>query len=347
MTARPDNGRPVLATVAERAGVSVPTVSKVINGREDVADRTRKRVQAVLDELAYVSPIKPRARTQGPVMVDLVMHGVGSQYSHELLTGLLGHAAVAGVEVVVTNTPEARLRRANHELWAQRMAESGRKGLILSTPNIDAEHLKPYGRLGIPVVIVDPWSAPKSGCVTVGATNWAGGKTAVEHLVELGHRRIAYIGGPKESESSNSRMHGYLAALRDHDIEVRADYILFGEFGTEFGAEGTRRLMELEEPPTAIFGVCDYTAAGVLQETRRLGIRVPEDLSVVGFDGLPLTEQTVPRLTSVAQPLQDMGRAALRSVLLLARGESLDSSNVELATTLQLRESTMPPAGYR
>ncbi|WP_026556708.1 LacI family DNA-binding transcriptional regulator [Arthrobacter sp. 35W] len=337
--------RPVLATVAALARVSVPTVSKVINGREDVADETRIRVQAALDELGYVSPFKPRVPAEGPIMVDFVVNGVASQYSHALMTGLLDYANFAGVEVVVTNTSEADLRSANHEAWARRMSESGRKGLILATPNVDASLVKPYGRLNIPVVVIDPWSAPQVGCITVGATNWSGGKAAVEHLIGLGHTKIAFIGGDPASESSNSRLHGYLAALRNHGIEARPEYVLEGEFGSTFGAEATRRLLALKNPPTAVFAVCDYTAVGVLQEGRRQGLRLPEDLSVVGFDGLPVVEQTLPRLTSVAQPLHDMGRAALGSVLRLIRGEQLDSAHVELATALQIRDSTTAPPG--
>jgi len=257
----------------------------------------------------------------------------------------LAHAATAAVEVAVSNVGDHELKNADHSERAQRMHDTGRRGLILAVSGMTAQQLKPYARLGIPVVLIDPWNAPPSGCVTVGATYWSGGKSAVEHLIGLGHEKIAFIGGPPDSESSNSRLHGYLAALRNHGIDARDDYVLEGEFGDEFGEEGTRALLSLEDPPTAIFAVCDYTAAGVIQEARRRGLSLPRDLSVVGFDGLPLVEQTVPRLTSVAQPLKDMGRAALRSVLRLIEGESLDSAHVELATLLQVRDSTAAPRG--
>lgn len=343
MHARSIAGRPLLSTVAELAGVSVPTVSKVINGREDVAEDTRRKVQAAIDELGYVSPMSRKGPLEGPLMVDLLVTGVSSQYSHELLTGMLEHAAAADVEVVVSNLPEERLETEDHAMRAQRMYESGRKGLIMAVPYITESQLKPYAKYGIPVVMIDPWSAPRTGCVTVGATNWSGGKAAVEHLISVGHEKIAMIGGPAESESSNSRLHGYLAALRNHGLEARPEYFLEGEFGSDFGQEATRALLELPDPPTAIFAVCDFTAAGVLQEAHRRGLKVPEDLSVIGFDGLPLTEQTVPRLTSVAQPLKDMGRSALRSALRVIRGEALDSQHMELATELQLRDSTAAP----
>ena len=139
-------------------------------------------------------------------------------------------------------------------------------------------------------------------------------------------------------------LHGYLAALMAHDIPAEPDYILAGEFRRGFGVRGTRELLALPQPPTAIFAGSDSTALGVLEEARNQGLRVPDDLSLVGFDGTDITEQSVPRLTSVAQPLKEMGRTALRSVLRLAAGETLDSPHVELATHLVVRDSTAPPS---
>jgi LacI family transcriptional regulator len=335
--------KPVLATVAALAGVSAPTVSKVINGRDDVAEATRVRVQAALAELGYESPMQRRARSTGPVMVDLVIDGTNTQYSMELLTGILDCAAAEDVDVVVGNVTPAKLHRANHEEWAQRMVESGRKGLILVTSELTSQQLDSFQQRNIPVVVIDPLNPPRQGYTSVGATNWAGGKEATEHLIGLGHERIAFLGGPNAAECSVARLHGYLAALMSHGISSRPEYILAGEFNRQFGVAGTRELLTLDEPPTAIFAGSDTVALGVLEEARQHGLRVPDDLSLVGFDGTPLTEQTLPRLTSVAQPLQEMGRAALRAVLRLVKGEALDSAHMELATELVVRDSTAPP----
>lgn len=335
--------KPVLATVAALAGVSAPTVSKVINGRDDVAEATRVRVQAALAELGYESPMQRRARATGPVMVDLVIDGTNTQYSMELLTGILDCAAAEDVDVVVGNVTPAKLHRANHEEWAQRMVESGRKGLILVTSELTSQQLDSFQQRNIPVVVIDPLNPPRQGYTSVGATNWAGGKEATEHLIGLGHERIAFLGGPNAAECSVARLHGYLAALMSHGISSRPEYILVGEFNKQFGVAGTRELLTLDEPPTAIFAGSDSVALGVLEEARQHGLQVPDDLSLVGFDGTPLTEQTLPRLTSVAQPLQEMGRAALRAVLRLVKGEALDSAHMELATELVVRDSTAPP----
>lgn len=344
MATEKSRSKPVLATVAALAGVSAPTVSKVINGRDDVAADTRKRVQDALAKLGYESPVQRRARSQGPEMVDLVIEGMNNNYSLDVLTGLLEYAAKQGVEVVVSNITPSKLHDANHEEWAQRMAESGRKGLILVTSEVTSDQIASFKRRKIPLVVIDPLNPPRSEIVSVGATNWAGGKSAAEHLLSLGHQKIAFIGGPEAAECSVARFHGYLAAMMGAGISARPEYVLTGAFSRGFGIKASRQLFSLDDPPTAIFAGSDSTALGVLEEARRQGILVPDDLSLVGFDGTALTEQTLPRLTSVAQPLKEMGRAALRSVLRLAQGEVLDSDHIELATELVVRDSTAAPA---
>ena len=334
-----------LGDVAALAGVSAPTVSKVINGRDDVAEATRARVQDALAKLGYESPAQRRSKSAGPALVDLVFHGLDSSYSLQLMAGVVECAAEEGVEIVLSGFKPATFRTLDHEQWAKRLAESGRRGLIFVTSVVSAGQLESFRRRNIPVVVIDPLSPPGSGYVSIGATNWAGGKAATEHLIALGHRKIAFLGGPETVECSAARLHGYLAALRATNLTANPDYVLPGRFNRESGVTGARQLLALDDPPTAIFAANDVIALGVLDEARRQGIRVPEQLSLVGFDGTDLTEQSVPRLTSVAQPLQEMGWAALRTVLRLAKGETLESNHVELATRLVVRDSTAPPAG--
>ena len=345
MTAKSAFAKVNLGDVAALAGVSMPTVSKVINGRDDVAHATRARVQAALDQLGYESPAQRRSRSAGPALVDLVFHGLHSSYTLEVMTGIVECAAEESVEIVLSGVKPASLRNVNHEQWSQRLAESGRKGLILVTSEVPAAQLESFRRRNIPVVVIDPLSPPDSGYVSIGATNWAGGKAATEHLIGLGHRKIAFLGGPEAVECSAARLHGYLAALRGNHLPANPDYVLPGQFNRESGVSGARQLLALADPPSAIFAANDVIALGVLDEARRQGIGVPHGLSLVGFDGTDLTEQSVPRLTSVAQPLQEMGWAALRTVLRLAKGETLESNHVELATRLVAKESTAPPAG--
>lgn len=335
--------RPTLLSVAQVAGVSTPTVSKVLNGRDDVAAGTRLRVQQALDELGYEPPGGRRISKSGPALVDLVFDGLKTTYSIELLRGIIGYAANEDVEIVLSQVTPAQLRLIDHREWAARVAGAGRKGLILVTSEISELQLHEFDRHNIPVVVIDPLNPPRAGLISVGATNWAGGKAATEHLLGLGHTKIAYMGGPQAAECSQARLHGYFAALMGRGIRVNQDYLTEGGFNTDTGVRAMTRMLELDEPPTAIFAGNDAIALGALQVARSRGVRVPDDVSIVGFDGTHLAEQAVPPLTSVAQPLQDMGRTALRTILRLANGESLDSHRVELATDLVVRDSTAPP----
>ena len=345
MPAKTPKAKLNLADVAALAGVSAPTVSKVINGRDDVAEPTRVRVQKALVKLGYESPMQRRVRSAGPVLVDLVFDGLDSSYSLEVMSGIVACAAEEGVEVVLSSVTPDKLKNTDHEQWSQRLFDAGRKGLILVTSEITPVQLESFRRRNIPVVVIDPLNPPRSGFVSVGATNWAGGKEAAEHLIALGHTKIAFLGGPEAAECSVARLHGYLAALRANNIPANPDYIVSGQFQRYFGVAGARRLFALADRPTAIFAGNDAIALGILDEARAQGISVPGDLSLVGFDGTDITEQSVPRLTSVAQPLQEMGRTALRSILRLANGEALESTHVELATQLVVRDSTAAPAG--
>ncbi|BCW72762.1 LacI family DNA-binding transcriptional regulator [Arthrobacter sp. NicSoilB8] len=337
-------GRPTLAAVAREAGVSSPTVSKVINGREDVAETTRAKVLAALEQLGYQSPQQRKKADGRTAIVEVVFDSLYSAYAVEVLNGILEQAASTDVEVLLDVTGHQPAVTLSPERRAQRILDEGRVGLIVVTSGFSTAQLHAFRRRHIPVVVIDPLNPPPPEVVSVGATNWAGGKAATEHLLELGHRRIAYIGGPETAECNQARLHGYMAALMAGGVEVRPDYVLLDKFRPEHGIRSLKTLLALPEPPTAIFAGSDSIGLGVLAEARRHGMRIPEDLSLVGFDGTYQAEQSIPALTTVAQPLQEMGRAALRTVLRQANGEELDSQRVELATHLIVRDSTAPPA---
>ncbi|WP_251041367.1 LacI family DNA-binding transcriptional regulator [Arthrobacter sp. ISL-30] len=335
--------KPTLAVVAERAGVSPPTVSKVINGRADVSADTRARVLAVLEDAGYRSPLQRRTTADGTTVVEVVFDALDSTYSVEILNGILHAAGDLGVEVMVSITAVMPLNQSTPEQRAQRMVDEGRGGMIVVTSAFGGAQLSAFRRRRIPVVVIDPFNPPPADVVSVGATNWAGGKAAAEHLIELGHRRIAFLGGPETAECNQARLHGYMAALMARGLEVEPGYVRMGHFRTEDGVSGLKELLALKEPPTAIFAGNDSIALGVMAEARRNGLRIPDDLSLVGFDGTYQAAEAIPPLTSVAQPLQEMGRAALRTLLRQVRGEQLDSQRVELATQLVVRESTTIP----
>lgn len=332
-----------LAAIAREAGVSAPTVSKVLNGRDDVSADTRAKVLAVLARTGYKSPMQQRRNLADRQSVEVVFDSLNSAYAVEVLNGVLEYAAECDIEVLLNVTSKQGASRLTSEQRAQRIIDEGRCGMIVVTSAFGAAQLDAFHRRGIPVVVIDPLNSPPGDVVSVGATNWAGGKDATSHLLGLGHRRIAYLGGPEAAECNQARLYGYIAALRAEGVPVDDRYVISGQFRPEHGVSGMKALLQLEPGPTAIFAASDSIALGVLAEARRQNIRIPEDISLVGFDGTYQAEESVPALTSVTQPLQEMGRASLRFILRQMRGEVLDSRRVELVTRLVVRESTAPP----
>jgi len=338
--ARP--AKATLAAVALEVGVSTPTVSKVVNGREDVAPETRARVLTALEQAGYQSPVQRRSAAKTGTVVEVVVDVLTSAYTAEVLEGILHFAAAEDVEVLLVSVSgRAGPSGPSAERRAQRMVDEGRAGMIVVTSAFSETQMHAFRRRRIPVVVIDPLNPPPADVVSVGATNWAGGKAATEYLLELGHRHIAFIGGIETAECNQARLHGYMAALSAHGVRLNPQYVFSGgRFSRDSGVAGLRSLLQLDEMPTAIFAASDSIALGVLSEAAHHGIRVPEDISLIGFDGTIQGEESVPPLTSVSQPLEEMGRAALRALLRQARGEVLDSHRVELATHVVVREST-------
>ena len=182
---------------------------------------------------------------------------------------------------------------------------------------------------------------------TISANNWAGGLSATQHLVALGHRRIAHVAGRPTLWCSRARLDGYRAELQTAGLPAHPELVVEGDFNFESGFRAGRRLLDLADPPTAIFAASDEMALGVTEALRRARLSVPEDVSVIGFDDLPLVRWSSPPLTTVSQPLVAMGRLAVHTVIRLVEGEQLESKRVELATTLVVRDSTAPPGAVR
>jgi LacI family transcriptional regulator len=193
------------------------------------------------------------------------------------------------------------------------------------------------------VVAIDPINLPREDVTSVGATNWAGGVSATEHLIDLGHRRIAFVGGPQRASSSQARLHGYRAALENAALSVDPNLVTHGTFRYDEAYNLGLQLLKRPHPPTAIFAASDVTAFGVMEAARAAGLRVPDELSVVGFDDTFIAAWSTPPLTTVHAPLRDMGRVAIRTLMRLVAGETLDSYHVELATHLVVRGSAGPP----
>ena len=217
-------------------------------------------------------------------------------------------------------------------------------GVIAVFSDISESMREQLAARGIPYVVVDPTGEPLHDTPSVGATNWNGGLTATRHLLGLGHRRIGVIGGPEWILCSRARLDGYRAAMDEAGVPIGADLVSHGKFHVEEGIDRGRALLRLKDRPTAIFAGNDLQALGVYQAAREARLHIPEDLSVVGFDDLPVAQWVGPPMTTVRQPLMDMATAAAGMVVAMARGETPKQTRVELATELVVRESTAPPA---
>ena len=339
---------PTLADVAASAGVSIATVSKVLNGRSDVGPATRARVQSLLSEHEYVARRAEAARPEPgePRTVEVVFHGELSGYAQAILEGVVDGGLVDGVSVVVSVRPRYLQRGdARPAEWIRELNRRRRSAVIDVSDDVREGDLSAIGRARVPLVMVDPLSAPRRDVASIGTTNFSGGMAAAQHLLGLGHTRIAYLGAKPSYLFDRARQHGYRAALEAAGVSVGEGYVRGGGYSYESGVAGGSALLDLPERPTAIFAATDESAAGVIEAARVRGLRVPEDLSLVGFDDAPVARVLSPPLTTIRQPLREMGRVALRTALRLAAGDELDSYHVELATELVVRSSTAPPAG--
>ncbi|MGW0142146.1 LacI family DNA-binding transcriptional regulator [Streptomyces calvus] len=332
-------GRVTITEIARRAGVSVPTVSRVVNGRSDVSPGTRARVEDLLRRHGYRKrPTTPPSRA---ALLDLVFNDLDSPWAVEIIRGVEEATHAAGVGAVVS---AIHGRSGDAREWMRNLRARASAGVVLVTSTLEPVLLEELRILGVPLVLVDPAGSPALDVPTIGAANWSGGMAATAHLLSLGHRRIGMITGPQRLLCSRARLDGYRAALENAGVPADDSLVVPGDFRPESGFAGCNALLDLPDPPTAVFAAGDRMALGAIEALRGRGLRVPDHISVVGFDDLPEVRWSAPPLTTVRQPLADMGRLAARTVLRLTRGEQPDSPRVELGTELVVRASTAAPA---
>ncbi|MEW9552236.1 LacI family DNA-binding transcriptional regulator [Nonomuraea sp. NPDC050783] len=327
-----------IAQLAELAGVSTATVSKVVNGRSEVSPETRAAVEELIRRHGYR---RQRRRSAPAGVVEVVFHALEGDYPIEIIKGV---EKVAREHQLTVGISELQ-RPESEQGWLEgvlRRRPTG-IGVIAVFSSLSEAQREQLARREIPLVLVDPADDPGRGVPSVSAGNWNGGLTATRHLLELGHRRIAIITGPDYALSSRARLDGYRTALDMAGVPADPGLVVRGDFLIEGGMAAALRLLELPDPPTAVFATNDGQAIGVYHAARRLGLRVPEDLSVIGFDDLPPMRWAIPPLTTVRQPLTAMAAAATTMLLTLAGGGSPPQSRIELATELVLRESTAAP----
>jgi len=331
--------RMTLADIAALAGVSLATVSKVLNGRTGVSPERREEILALLDQQGYRRRGTTARRPAG--LIDIVMRGIDTLWATQILVGAQEEASRAGVGLVVTPTHG---RTMGNRHWLTSLAQRHSDGLVLVVSRLQTGMDEELSKLHIPYVFVDPIGVPEQDIPVIGATNFEGGIEATEHLLGLGHRRIGIVTGDRGVACAMERLEGYKEALTRQDIPIDESLICYGNFQVEGGYAGAARLLTLPDPPTAIFAGSDQQAYGVYQAVKAAGLTVPDDISVVGFDDVPLCQWVSPTLTTVRQPLTEMAREATRILIEMAyRGIEPPHTKIELATSLVVRESTAPP----
>jgi LacI family transcriptional regulator, xylobiose transport system transcriptional regulator len=327
-----------IATIARLAGVSAPTVSKVLNGRSGVAPETRRRVEGLLRDQGYRRPEKV---TRAPLL-EVAFYGMLAPLAVDVLRGVKQVAVEHGVAVGFTDV----LRESSTGRdWAQDLLVRRPTGVVAVNMGAMPEQHGLLNASGIPIVVVDPTSEPLEWIPSVSAANRRGGIVAARHLLDLGHRRIAVISGPPHQLCARARLDGVRSALEAARVPLDERLIWPGMwFSFEDGFSHGRELLRLPEPPTAVLCGNDLQAFGVFEAARQSGLRVPQDLSVVGFDDIAYARWSGPQLTTVHQPFAEMGATAAEIVLALAAGEAIRQSHVELAVQLVIRDSTAAPS---
>jgi LacI family transcriptional regulator len=328
--------RVTIRDVAALAGVSVATVSKVINARYGVAAATVARVQAVIDELGYEASLVARSlRNHRTNVIGILVSDI-EPFSAELLKGAAKAIKGTGYELVIYS---AGGMTGDHVGWERRYLSrlSGTliDGAILVTPTVVG------ASFGAPVVAVDPHTGG-DGVPTVDSDNLRGAQLATEHLIGLGHRRIGFLAGRPDLESARLRELGYQRALSEAGVDFDPDLVRIGSYAQVASQQAARELLARSDRPTAVFAANDLSAITTIDVALTLGLSVPADLSVIGFDNIPESALITPALTTIDQPLQLMGQRAISMLVELLRGGSLALTHVTLPTRLVVRQSCAP-----
>lgn len=339
-----------IVDVAEAAGVSYATVSRVVNNKSNVAPETRDRVLAVMQEMDYQANLHARSLVGGRSNVlGVLVHGLASQYLSEIIGGIQDVLNVTEYDLMLYTTH----RRTRETLRSVDILTGGlAEGLLIVLPHHPEQYVSVLRERDYPFVLIDHKGASKDD-ISVVAANWQGGYEATQYLIQLGHRRIGIITGNMEMDSAVDRLAGYKAALHNAGINIDPSLIFQGDFHESSGIEGTSALLDLPQPPTAIFASNDIMALGVLAAARMRGLSVPGHLSLVGFDDIPMASMSWPRLTTVRQPLAEMGRVATRMLLRrldwsansdeLQMVQNSSFQSAVLPVELIVRQSTAPP----
>jgi LacI family transcriptional regulator len=337
----PFRGRATIRDIADLAGVSIATVSRVLNDRPDVSPETRETVLQVVREHGFQTNRGARGLSSGRTgMIGIALPLVADAYFGPILSGAAEALYERDMRIVLAATLHEHDREVS---LVERLMRGTTDGAILMLPEESEAELLSLKQQGFPFVVVDPREPPPEGIPCVAAMHASGAKQAAEHLLGLGHRRIGAIAGSPGWYATEERLAGFRAALAGAGILLDPELVVHSDWRLPWGTAAAHKLLDLADPPTAIFGFNDNVAIGALHAAHERRLSVPDDLSVVGFDDTHQAVIVTPRLTSVSQPLAELGRTGVSLLIRLLEGQRLDGLRMELATRLVVRDSTAPP----
>ncbi|MGQ4389294.1 LacI family DNA-binding transcriptional regulator [Streptomyces sp. SAS_270] len=326
----------LLTSIAGEVGVSLATVSKVVHRRRDVSEVTRARIEGLLAEHGYVRAGESAAHR--PRQILAVFRDLAGPYTLEVVRGIVESAAEVGVHTTVGTTGRRSIAQ-----WLEQCLKLDALGVVIVISTLAEQDQRRILDQRLPVVLVDPLNAPAADIPSIGVTNWHGATTAVQHLIDLGHRRIGMLAGRSSSLAGSARLHGYRAALTEAGIPYDPSLVRSTDFDYGEALRAARHVLDRPGKPTALFAASDVQALGAMEAARQLCISVPRQLSVMSFDDTLVAAMASPPLSAVRQPFRELGQEATRVLLHLAKGKPPATTRRELATELVVRMSTAPP----
>lgn len=327
--------------VAKRANVSTATVSRVLNGFPGVREKTLARVQRAIAEMNYVPNLNARSLRVGRTrLFGLIVSDVNNPFFPELIDEFEALASAQGIEVIFTHTNYDVARLQNR---VRRMIERGVDAIAVMTSEVDEESLRQAVKAGVPVVLMNQRKLV-GNYPNVLVEYATGFREALDHLLALGHRHIAFIAGPQSLDSARARKEAFQAALRAHGLHVRLEWIATGNMRIEGGRMAMEKLLACRPRPTAVLASNDLMAVGALQAAHEAKIRVPKDLSLIGFDDLPIASMVHPPLSTIRHPRREVAARAFTCLQNLLQGERV-IADAPLHPHLVVRSSTAPVGG--
>ncbi len=322
--------------VAEKAGVSHSTVSRVLNNKSNVSAETRERVQRAMEQLGYVGNIHARRLAGGSSrVIGLLVDHLNTGYTDELIRGIDDALEAHNYNLMLYTTHRKKTKEV---AYVTKMTHDFAEGLILIVPRNEKAYLDTLRQRKFPHVLID-YQGYNRYVPSIITTNKKGGYDATSYLIEAGHRRIGFITGDMAYGCALERLAGYQAALEEYGIAFNPELVREGSFLQPQGYQCAQSLLSLPEPPTALFVSNDGMAFGAMEAARELGFRIPDDLSIIGFDDVPQAAHVHPPLTTVRQPLEEMGRSAVSLLMKYIANPNAEIERVELSTSLIVRES--------